>query len=116
MQPSKKFKNLIAYTTLLAATAQEIANTAKVPFLGSAAVLTLSIVKCVEVSPESLYTMAEKITFFLEQRLHLNKDECFEMVAQIHEILCIILKLYSGSEIQGVLPTALLYDIAKFTE
>jgi hypothetical protein len=38
------------------------------------------------------------------------------MVEQIHEILCAIIKLYSISEIAGVLPTAMLYDIAKFAE
>jgi hypothetical protein len=38
------------------------------------------------------------------------------MVEQIHEILCVVVKLYSTSEVKGVLPTALLYDIAKFTE
>jgi hypothetical protein len=38
------------------------------------------------------------------------------MVEQIHEILCTITSLCSTSEIKGVLPTALLYDIAKFTE
>jgi hypothetical protein len=37
------------------------------------------------------------------------------MVEQIHEILCSILKLYSMCE-PKVLPTALLYDIGKFTE
>ncbi|KAJ7263818.1 hypothetical protein C8J57DRAFT_1512627 [Mycena rebaudengoi] len=48
MQPSTKFKNLIEYTTLAANTAQEIAQTTGVPFLGSTSALTLSIVKCVE--------------------------------------------------------------------
>jgi hypothetical protein len=38
------------------------------------------------------------------------------MVEQIHEILCAITSLCSTSEIKGVLPTTLLYDIAKFTE
>jgi hypothetical protein len=38
------------------------------------------------------------------------------MVEEIHEILCTIATLCSTSEIKGVLPTALLYDIAKFTE
>jgi hypothetical protein len=51
MQPSTKFKNLIEYTTLAATTAQQIAQTASVPFLGSTSALTLSILKCVEVSP-----------------------------------------------------------------
>jgi hypothetical protein len=51
-----------------------------------------------------------------EQAVHSNKDECFKMIVQIHGILCTILKLYSLSETQGALPTAVLYDIAKFTE
>jgi HD superfamily phosphohydrolase YqeK len=38
------------------------------------------------------------------------------MVQQIHEILGTVVKLHSTSEIRGVLPTALLHDIAKFTE
>ncbi|KAJ7253873.1 hypothetical protein C8J57DRAFT_1473713 [Mycena rebaudengoi] len=38
------------------------------------------------------------------------------MVEQIHEILCAITTLCSTSEIKGVLATAVLYDIAKFTE
>ncbi|KAJ7267734.1 hypothetical protein C8J57DRAFT_1717316 [Mycena rebaudengoi] len=45
-----------------------------------------------------------------------NRDEWMIMVEQIHEILCVITSLCSASEIKGVLPTALLYDIAKFTE
>jgi hypothetical protein len=38
------------------------------------------------------------------------------MVDQTREILCIIVKIHSVTEIKGVLPTALLYEIAKFTE
>jgi hypothetical protein len=38
------------------------------------------------------------------------------MLEQIHEILCAITSLCATSEIKGVLPTAILYDIAKFTE
>lgn len=38
------------------------------------------------------------------------------MVEQIHEVLCVIVRLYATSEIEGVLPTAVLYDIAKFAE
>ncbi|KAJ7288949.1 hypothetical protein C8J57DRAFT_1215029 [Mycena rebaudengoi] len=72
MQPSTSFKNMIQYTTIAATTAKEIADSARVPFLGSMATLTLSIFKSVE--------------------------------------------LYSTSKITRVLSTALLYDIAKFTE
>jgi hypothetical protein len=42
-------KNIIQYTILAATTANNIAETAKVPFLGSTVALTLSILKCIEV-------------------------------------------------------------------
>jgi hypothetical protein len=45
-----------------------------------------------------------------------NKEEYAEIMEKIHEILCIIVQLYSTSETKGVLPTALLYDIAKFAQ
>jgi hypothetical protein len=114
IQASTKFKDLIEYTTLAATTAKEITQISSVPFLGSTSALALAIVKCVEVSPLEHFHSVWKISF--EQKLHSNKDECFEMVAQIHGILCTILKICSVSETQGALPTALLYDIANFTE
>ncbi|KAJ7203918.1 P-loop containing nucleoside triphosphate hydrolase protein, partial [Mycena rebaudengoi] len=92
-----KVKNVIQYTILAATTAQTIAETAKVPFLGSTSALCLSIAKCIETTK-------------------LNKEECAEMMEHIREVLCIIVQLHTTSEIKGVLPTALLYDIAKFTE
>ncbi|KAJ7268482.1 hypothetical protein C8J57DRAFT_1612585 [Mycena rebaudengoi] len=89
--------NLIQYTTVTASTIEGIARAFQIPFLSSAAALTLSILKCVEA-------------------VRSNRNEWMIMVEQIHEILCIIITLCSTSEIKGVLPTALLYDIAKFTE
>lgn len=38
------------------------------------------------------------------------------MVEHIHEIIGAVIHLYSKNETNGMLPTALLYDIAKFTE
>ncbi|KAJ7233076.1 hypothetical protein C8J57DRAFT_1578277 [Mycena rebaudengoi] len=97
MPTAGNFKNLLEYITLAATTAQNIAETAKVPFLGSTAALCLSITKSV-------------------QTIRSNKEEYIEILEHIHEILCIIAQLDSTSEIKGVLPTAVLYDIAKFTE
>ncbi|KAJ7253885.1 P-loop containing nucleoside triphosphate hydrolase protein, partial [Mycena rebaudengoi] len=74
-----------------------IAESFQIPFLFSAAALTLSILKYVEAARS-------------------NRNEWMIMVEQIHEILCAITTLCSTSEIKGVLPTALLYEIAKFTE
>jgi hypothetical protein len=50
MRTTANIKNLIQYIILAATTAQNIAQTAKVPFLGSTAVLCLAITKSVEVS------------------------------------------------------------------
>ncbi|KAJ7275685.1 hypothetical protein C8J57DRAFT_1466432 [Mycena rebaudengoi] len=97
MKVPTQLENLIQYTTVAASTVDEIAGSFQIPFLSSAAALTLSILKCVEA-------------------VRSNRDEWMIMVEQIHEILCTITGLCSTSEIKGVLPTALLYDIAKFTE
>ncbi|KAJ7240915.1 P-loop containing nucleoside triphosphate hydrolase protein, partial [Mycena rebaudengoi] len=92
-----ELENLIQYTTVAASTVEEIAASFQIPFLSTAASLTLSILKCVEA-------------------VRSNRNEWMMTVEQIHEILCAITSLCSTSEIKGVLPTALLYDIAKFTE
>ncbi|KAJ7257454.1 hypothetical protein C8J57DRAFT_1516916 [Mycena rebaudengoi] len=97
MPTTANLKNVIEYSILATTTAKNIAEMAKVPVLGSTATLCLSITKCIETTK-------------------LNKEECVEILEQIHEILCIIVQLHSTSEIKGVVPTALLYDIAKFTE
>ncbi|KAJ7290263.1 hypothetical protein C8J57DRAFT_1705704 [Mycena rebaudengoi] len=97
MKVPTQLENLIQYTTVAASTVEGIAGSFQIPFLSSAVALTLSILKCVEAARS-------------------NRDEWMIMVEQIHEILCTITTLCSTSEIKGVLPTALLYDIAKFTE
>jgi hypothetical protein len=114
MPTTANLKNLIQYIIVAATAAKNIAETAKVPFLGSTAALCLSITKSVEVSqffwPLAPYLAKKK------QTIRSNKEEYAEIMEQIHEILCIIAQLHSTSEIEGVLPTTLLYDIAKFTE
>jgi hypothetical protein len=49
MQPPA-LKNLVGYTAFAAITLQEIADSASVPFLGSASTLTSSILNYVEVN------------------------------------------------------------------
>ncbi|KAJ7261954.1 hypothetical protein C8J57DRAFT_1633455, partial [Mycena rebaudengoi] len=97
MKAPIQFENIIQYTTSTASTVEAIAGSFHIPFLASAATLSLSILKCVE-------------------SIKSNKDKWIIIVEQIHEILYTIAKLCSTSEIKGVLPTALLYDIAKFSE
>jgi hypothetical protein len=55
MQPSTSFKNLIQYATIAATTTKEIADSARVPFLGSTATLSLSLLKSVEVSINTVF-------------------------------------------------------------
>ncbi|KAJ7095551.1 P-loop containing nucleoside triphosphate hydrolase protein, partial [Mycena epipterygia] len=97
MSSSKHLESIIQYTTLAAFSAKELGESAKVPFLNVASTLTLFILESVAV-------------------VRFNKDEYTRMVEQIHEILCAIIHLYSESATDGVLPPALLYDIAKFAE
>ncbi|KAJ7240914.1 hypothetical protein C8J57DRAFT_1527246 [Mycena rebaudengoi] len=97
MKVPTELENLIQYTTVAASTAEEIVGSFQIPFFSSAASLTLPILKCVEA-------------------VRSNRNEWIIMVEQIHEILCAITSLCVTSEIKGALPTALLYDIAKFTE
>ncbi|KAJ7244116.1 hypothetical protein C8J57DRAFT_1243234 [Mycena rebaudengoi] len=81
-------------TTFAANTVGEIAGSFGIPFLGSTATLVLAILKCVE-SAKS------------------NRDVCIQIVEEIHEILVILVNLHSTSEIKGVLPIALLHDMAN---
>ncbi|KAJ6570508.1 P-loop containing nucleoside triphosphate hydrolase protein, partial [Mycena vulgaris] len=97
MPPSTRFANLLQYTTLAVAAIQGIAESSSVPFLRPIAALSLEILKSVQTVP-------------------INKDACIQMIEHIHEILCTTVMLYSTSEIGGVLPPGLLYDIAKFAE
>ncbi|KAJ7245846.1 P-loop containing nucleoside triphosphate hydrolase protein [Mycena rebaudengoi] len=91
MKPPTDVDRVLQYTTFAANSVGEIASSFKIPFLGSTATLALAILKCVE----GVY---------------------IQMVEQIHEILGTVVKLHSTSEIKGVLPTALLHDIAKFAQ
>jgi hypothetical protein len=50
------------------------------------------------------------------QTVRSNREQFTLIVEQIHEILCIVVHLYSEVETDGALPTVLLYDIAKFAE
>ncbi|KAJ6617666.1 hypothetical protein B0H10DRAFT_1948170 [Mycena sp. CBHHK59/15] len=99
MLRSTRLDKMIRYMTLAVSTAAGIADSAQVPFLGSSATLCQSILESVQ-----------------KQTVKSNKDECIQMVENIHETLCLIIDLYTTSQTNGVLPPALLYDIGKFAE
>ncbi|KAJ7271592.1 hypothetical protein C8J57DRAFT_1601135 [Mycena rebaudengoi] len=77
-----------------------IADSVSVPFLLPISTLGLEILKSVQWG----------------KSVKANRDASLQMIEQIHEIMCTIIMLYSTSEIGGVLPPEVLYDIAKFVE
>ncbi|KAF7354376.1 NB-ARC domain-containing protein [Mycena venus] len=86
--------SLVRVTTFAVSSITEIAVSTNAPFLSVAATLTTSILDSVG-------------------SLKAFKDECALMLEQIHEILCIIISLYSTAQTAH---GALVYDIAQFTE
>ncbi|KAJ7669078.1 hypothetical protein B0H17DRAFT_1209729 [Mycena rosella] len=88
--------SIIEYTTLAASTAREIAN-AGVPFLGSVASLTLAILKAVET-------------------VRANKEQCIQLVDEIHTVLCAIIGIYSIYPGDGGFSPSILRDIGGFME
>ncbi|KAJ7162858.1 hypothetical protein C8R46DRAFT_1352719 [Mycena filopes] len=97
MAPPARATNLIEYTSFAATTLREIARSAQIPFLLTAASLTGMILDCV-------------------RAVKTAKESTLEIVAQIHEILCAIISLYSENVVSQSLPPSLLYDIGRFTE
>ncbi|KAJ7892996.1 P-loop containing nucleoside triphosphate hydrolase protein [Mycena leptocephala] len=94
---STRLESLIEYIGVAASAAKTVADSTRVPFLGIAATIGLSIVKSADA-------------------IRSNKEHYIQVLEQIHEIFCSIIFLSSTSETNGVLPPALLYDIAKLTE
>jgi ATP-dependent Clp protease adapter protein ClpS len=50
------------------------------------------------------------------QSLKSSQDEAIEIMEQIHEILAAVTVVYETTKINGVLPPAILPEIAKFVE
>ncbi|KAJ7462425.1 hypothetical protein FB451DRAFT_1495573 [Mycena latifolia] len=97
MSPKSDFQSLIRLTTVAASTARDLARAAKVPFIGLAADLSQSIVETIIATDSS-------------------KDEYTEIVQQINELISAVLSAYESTQIDGILPPSVLYDIGKFTE
>ncbi|KAJ7480777.1 hypothetical protein FB451DRAFT_1556305, partial [Mycena latifolia] len=89
--------NATAPGTMRLSTARDLAVASKVPFLGLAASSSLSIM--------------EKI-----KAMNSSKNEYIELVEQIHELMSAVLTVYQTTQIDGILPPAVLHDISKFAE
>ncbi|KAJ7262367.1 P-loop containing nucleoside triphosphate hydrolase protein, partial [Mycena rebaudengoi] len=96
MQRSTRLEQIIHHITFAASTINEIVHASEIPFLDVTAMLSSSILNCL-------------------QSVKSHKEVCFEMAERIHEVLCIIIRLCSSAETDGMLPPALLYDIARFS-
>ncbi|KAJ7115341.1 hypothetical protein C8R44DRAFT_928388 [Mycena epipterygia] len=95
--PKIDLQSLIRSITAAASIARDVATVEKVPFLGQAASLSLSIVELINTMKSS-------------------QDENIELVQQIQELMSAVLSVYETTHIDGILPPAILYDIGKFSE
>ncbi|KAJ7788977.1 hypothetical protein B0H14DRAFT_2946316 [Mycena olivaceomarginata] len=92
-----QLQDVLEFTALAARTLQDISSASKVPFIGGAATLTLSIVEIIK-------------------SLKSSKEEYIEIAEQIQGILTAVIVLYESTQIQGVVPPALLSNVVSFTE
>ncbi|KAJ7241383.1 hypothetical protein C8J57DRAFT_1477758 [Mycena rebaudengoi] len=93
--PSKaRIQDVLQFVTDTTTTIRNILVVATVPFLGGAATMTLSIV----------------------ETLKSSQDEATEIMEQIHEILAAVIVVYEATKVDGVLPPAILSEIANFVE
>ncbi|KAJ7480805.1 hypothetical protein FB451DRAFT_1394867 [Mycena latifolia] len=97
MQSQSDFQRLIRSTTVAASAARDLAVASKVPFLELAASLSLSIMETIKA-------------------MNSFKNEYIELVEQIHELMSAVLTVYQATQIDGILPPAILHDISKFAE
>ncbi|KAJ7257688.1 P-loop containing nucleoside triphosphate hydrolase protein, partial [Mycena rebaudengoi] len=96
--PSKaRIQDVFQFVIDTATTVRNISAAATVPFLGGVATMTLSIVEVIKT-------------------LKSSQDEAAEIMEQIHEILVAVIVVYETTKINGVLPPAILSEIAKLVE
>ncbi|KAJ7776300.1 hypothetical protein B0H16DRAFT_1684195 [Mycena metata] len=88
---------IIQYASWAASAVKDVSDTKGVPFMGTTAALCQAIFKLV-------------------QTVKSNMAESIALIEQIHAVLCAIMNLCVTSETDGVLPPAILYNIARFTE
>ncbi|KAJ7442413.1 hypothetical protein FB451DRAFT_1440110 [Mycena latifolia] len=91
---------LNSITTCLTAavkTLEILADSLKSPFLATISKTTLSLVSIVE-------------------SVRQNKNDCVQLMEQIHTLLYAIISLHVKSETEGVLSPEMLYHLGKFTE
>ncbi|KAJ7257706.1 hypothetical protein C8J57DRAFT_1647405 [Mycena rebaudengoi] len=94
MRSKARIQDVLQFVTDTATAVRNISVAATVPFLGGAATMTLSIV----------------------ETLKSSEDEATEIMEQIHEILAAVIVVYETTKVDGVLPPAILSEIAKFVE
>ncbi|KAJ7069372.1 P-loop containing nucleoside triphosphate hydrolase protein, partial [Mycena amicta] len=98
VEPSRLTRTL-EYLTLATTTFKDIAQVAhgEIPFIVSTASLSGMILELV-------------------QSMKAVRDDLLTVLEQIHEVLCIIITIYSASALEGFLPPEIVQDIGQLTE
>ncbi|KAJ7268432.1 hypothetical protein C8J57DRAFT_1612495 [Mycena rebaudengoi] len=97
MQEPNRVEKLVQYMSLAVNTISTIADSTEVPLLGPTASLSSAIMKSIETATA-------------------KRGELIQIGEQIHEILCVVVSLYSASEVDEVLSPTLMCNMAKFIE
>ncbi|KAJ7493668.1 hypothetical protein FB451DRAFT_1164546 [Mycena latifolia] len=92
-----RLKNIIASLTPAISLLNELNDGFRAPFVQAISNTTLSLIAAV-------------------QRVKRNKDECVQLMENIHQLLFAIINLHIKSETGGSLPPTILDQIGKFTE
>jgi hypothetical protein len=111
MPPPTRLGSTIESTRDAASHIDQISNTSGVPFLGSIATLSLSILQGLEVCWHAVLVFLPSHT---RQSVKSNKESWIQTLEQIDHILSIIVGAHEASN--GVVPPQFLYDIARFSQ
>ncbi|KAJ7775789.1 hypothetical protein B0H14DRAFT_3588195 [Mycena olivaceomarginata] len=92
-----KLENVVTGLTMATGTLEIIADTMQTPFLGA-------IINTTQAVLENIQTVRK------------YKDDCVELLEQIHKLLNAIIILYIKSDAEGEMPPDVLHHVGKFTE
>ncbi|KAJ6572539.1 hypothetical protein DFH09DRAFT_1277443 [Mycena vulgaris] len=92
-----RFENILTSLTAAMATFDEVSHSVETPFL-----------RPISSTIQSLLTVV--------QTVKKNRDDCAQMLEQIHGLIYAIIRLHITSDTGSELPPDMLYNLGKFTE
>ncbi|KAJ7812802.1 hypothetical protein B0H14DRAFT_3150214 [Mycena olivaceomarginata] len=92
-----RLENVVICLAMTTNTLQIIADSMKTPFLGAIINTTQAVMKMI-------------------QTVSKHKDDCVQLLEQIHKLLNAIMILHIKSDAGGEMPIEVLYHVGKFTE